>query len=222
MKKYPILFGILFAFLTPGLSQDKQQVDQDDAYTRVITQRAEKIVKPMNIKDDAKASAVLDLIVQQYRDLSEIHDTRDARIEEIEKQAGEDEEKADKKIYIVKDAASSQLYRLRDEFISKLSQKLSPEQVDQVKDGMTYGVVPITYDGYLAMLPDLTKEQKDQILAYLVEARDYAMTGGSSEDKHRWFGKYKGKINNYLSDAGYDLDEAGKEWKKRREAASAK
>jgi hypothetical protein len=222
MKKYPILFGILFAFLTPGFSQDKQQVDQDDAYTKVITQRAEKIVKPIKIKDDAKATAVLDLIVQHYRDLSEIHDTRDARIEEIEKQAGEDEEKADKKIYVIEDAASSQLYRLRVEFVSKLSQKLSPEQVDQVKDGMTYGVVPITYDGYLAMLPDLTEEQKDQIMAYLVEARDYAMTGGSSEDKHGWFGKYKGKINNYLSDAGYELNKAGKEWKKRREAASAK
>ena len=95
------------------------------------------------------------------------------------------------------------------------------KQIDQVKDGMTYSVAPITYKGYLAMIPGLTDKQKEQIMAWLIEAREHAMDAESSEKKHAWFGKYKGRINNYLSAAGYDLKKAGEDWAKRRNAEKA-
>jgi len=82
---------------------------------------------------------------------------------------------------------------------------------------MTYGVVPNTYKRYLELLPSLTDEQKRTILANLLEAREYAMDAGSSEEKHALFGKYKGKINNFLSAAGYDLKQAEKELAARRQ-----
>ncbi|MGH8018178.1 MAG: DUF3826 domain-containing protein, partial [Opitutaceae bacterium] len=66
--------------------------------------------------------------------------------------------------------------------------------------------------------PGLTGEQKRQILAWLAEAREHAMDAGSSEAKHAWFGKYKGKINNYLAAAGYDAKKAEKTWLERRKA----
>ena len=73
---------------------------------------------------------------------------------------------------------------------------------------MTYGVVQITYNSYLDMLPTLTVEQKQTIMIHLVEARELAMDAGSSKEKHWWFVKYKGRINNYLSAQGYDLKKA--------------
>ena len=48
-------------------------------------------------------------------------------------------------------------------------------------------------------------KREAQIKTWLVEARELAMDGGSSNEKHAVFGKYKGRINNYLSKAGYDL-----------------
>jgi hypothetical protein len=65
------------------------------------------------------------------------------------------------------------------------------------------------------MIPTLTNEQKAQIMTWLVEAREYAMDAETSEKKHGWFGKYKGRINNYLSAAGYDLKKEGDAWQKR-------
>ena len=76
---------------------------------------------------------------------------------------------------------------------------------------MTYNVVQVTYNSYLDMLPQLTEQQKTTIMAYLVEAREIAMDAGSSREKHSWFGKYKGRINNYLSAQGYDLKKASQE-----------
>ena len=41
------------------------------------------------------------------------------------------------------------------------------------------------------------------------------MDAESSNKKHEWFGKYKGRINNYLSAAGYNMKKEGEEWQKR-------
>ena len=46
------------------------------------------------------------------------------------------------------------------------------------------------------------------------------MDAGSSEEKHAMFGKYKGRINNYLSAAGYDMKQAEKDLAERQKAAS--
>jgi hypothetical protein len=63
----------------------------------------------------------------------------------------------------------------------------------------------VTYRAYLTQVPELTEAQKQQIMTYLVEARELAIDGGTSEEKHAVFRKYKGKINNYLSAQGYKL-----------------
>jgi hypothetical protein len=65
------------------------------------------------------------------------------------------------------------------------------------------------------MLLNLTETQKNKIYGYLVEAREFAMDAESSEKKHAWFGKYKGKINNYLSAEGYDMNKESKDWANR-------
>jgi mRNA-degrading endonuclease RelE of RelBE toxin-antitoxin system len=80
---------------------------------------------------------------------------------------------------------------------------------------MTYKVYPITYTAYQDELPNLTEPQKAKIKAWLIEARENAIDAESSEKKHAWFGKFKGRINNYLSAQGYDMKKEGEEWQKR-------
>jgi len=111
--------------------------------------------------------------------------------------------------------AERQTGRNHKRFLAALKKELTPAQTEAVKDGLTYGILPRTYNGYLDMLPGLTEKQKARIMEWLVEAREKAMDGGSSDEKHAWFGKYKGKINNYLSSEGYDLKKAGEDWQKR-------
>ena len=87
--------------------------------------------------------------------------------------------------------------------------------MEKIKDGMTYRVMPVTYAAYQDMLPCLDPEQKEKIYNWLKEARELAMDEGSSEDKHKVFGKYKGRINNYLSAQGYDMKEEESGWQER-------
>ena len=70
---------------------------------------------------------------------------------------------------------------------------------------MTYGVVPTTMRRYRELLPELKPDEEAKILAWMLEAREMAMVAGTSEEKHRCFRNAKGKINNFLSAAGYVL-----------------
>lgn len=182
--------------------------DAEANYARTISQRAEKMVSPLEIQDSAKSNRVHALIVQQYRDLRKIHDARDEKIKAMKSQTNASKDAVAAAIKSVQEEAQAKLQPLHSGFVKKLSADLSSEQVDKVKDGMTYSVLPLTYGVYLKMYPGLTDEQKRKVNEWLIEAREIAMDGGTSDEKHAIFGKYKGKINNYLSAAGYDAKQA--------------
>jgi hypothetical protein len=172
---------------------------REQAHLQVLSERAANIVDGLDIqelerRDGKLPSRLRELIAQQYLALGKLHDAGRA------------------------DAAA--LDALHRRFVAQLAAELPPEQVDRAKDGITYGVLPITMNAYLELLPQLTAEQRREIHAQLVEAREYAMDAGSSEEKHAVFGKYKGRINNYLSRAGYDLKQAERERAARRQASA--
>lgn len=197
----------------PGDAGGQEALSEEEAeYRRVIRGRAEKIVDQLELDADAQRERVVGLIADQYRGLSDIHDARDEKLAQV--QRGDGAAAAFTKA--VTDRADRQVVELHRAFIAKLTAELPAEKVNGVKDGMTYNVAPITYDAYVRLLPDLTDEQKRFIRANLYEAREYAMDAGSSEKKHAWFGEYKGRINNYLSDAGYDLKQAERERARRQ------
>lgn len=221
MKIGLLSFFILLLFSLNLVAQDTNNTaDKEAAYIRTITSRAEKIVNTLGISDVARAKQVTGIIADQYKNLNKIYTERDEEIIII-KQKGLSKEEADTEVKTLEVSIDKKIEVLHTNFLSVLSSWLTPGQVTKVKDGMTYNVLNVTYDAYVDMIPTLTKAQKDQIMVWLVEAREHAMDGESSEKKHWWFGKYKGRINNYLSAQGYDINKERKEWEERRKLKKA-
>jgi hypothetical protein len=164
--------------------------------------RASKIATSLSIGDEAKQARVGTIVAGFYADLDELQ------------AAGKTDEPASK-------GADERVANLRQDFFEKLAGELTPDQIEKVKNGLTYNVLPITFGVYQEMLPDLTSEQKQQILAWLTEARDLAITAGSSDKKHECFRKYKGRINNYLSKLGIDMKKAGDDLAERKKQPAA-
>jgi hypothetical protein len=217
-----LLMLFCFSISYSVLSQNNvQTADEAAAYTRTINERAQKIVNTLQLTDTEKALRVRDIISNQYRNLNEIYKERDIQVSAVKSNKNSSEAVAKANLDAIEEQTKRKLNTLHDGYLKNLSAELDSKQVEQVKDGMTYGVVQITYKGYQDMIPTLTEEQKKQILLWLVEAREQAMDAESSDKKHAWFGKYKGRINNYLSAAGYDLKKAGEEWQKRIKADAA-
>lgn len=221
MKKgYLLLSGLLLLCQVSASARQAGAVE-DTAYLRVSNQRADKIVATLGITHADSALMVRDIIATQYRRLNDVQAQRDAAVKSAKEKWKDDKPSLTTELKKIEDANNQTVDKLHSGYLSALSAHLSQQQVSQVKDGMTYGVLPLTYRVYNDMLPNLTTEQKAQIMAWLVEAREHAMDAGSSEKKHQWFGKYKGRINNYLSAAGINMKQAEEEWKKRK-AGTAK
>jgi len=187
-------------------------------YVKTITERADKIVVNLGVSDQKKSEKVRDLIRDQYSNLNDIYAIRDLKIKEIKAKNESNKAERDSALAQEDREVTKALNKLHKKYINKLAVHLTNEQIDLVKNGMTYNVLPLTYKAYQEQILTLTEEQKKQILLWLTEAREHAMDAESSDKKHAWFGKYKGRINNYLSAAGYDLKQEGIEWEKRRKA----
>ena len=212
---YLRIFLATLALLVSTVSLFAQQdADQDAAYKKVIHDRVAKFVDPLNISDVANYNSVMEIISQRYYTINTLSEKSKTVIAAIKSQNLSTEEK-DALIKKEDDARMVSLKKGHDEFVAALQKKLSGEQVDKIKDGMTYSVLHVTYDAYVDMIPRLTNEQKDKIYTWLVEARELAMDGESSDKKHQIFGKYKGRINNYLAAQGYNVRDEEHAWQQR-------
>lgn len=179
-------------------------------YTTAIEGRTAEILKALNLSDAAKADQVHDLIIAQYRVLR----ARDAFIDATLKAEGKEINYANRAGQL--EAGTRPLH---DQFVAKLSALLTPQQVETVKDKLTYNKVKVTYDAYLNIIPNLTEADKAKILELLKAAREEAMDGGSAPEKSAIFQKYKNQINDYLNTHGHDVAQAYKDWEARQATA---
>ena len=215
MKRIFLTIAGLLAVVS-AFSVELKSEGRDAQYVESIVGRAQKIVDKLGMTDEAAAVDVRNIIANRYFELNDIYAEYDAAVAAVKESVGD----AELKNRIVEGAqavADSKLYRSHFAFPAALSIYLTDEQVEAVKDGMTYGVVGVTYTAYCDMIPRLTDEEKAQIMAWLTEARELAMDASNSDNKHKVFGKYKGRINNYLVARGYDISAERAGWQKRIE-----
>jgi hypothetical protein len=195
MKKF--MFAAILSLLT--LTVNAQLVvlndeGRDSAYVETIKGRAQKIVDGLQLTDQSQARAVRNIIANRYFLLNDIH----AKYDKSQQ-----------------DALQAELYKHHFELASTLALYLNDDQIEAVKDGMTYGRLKRDYNAQLEMIPTLSDFEKQQILIWLKEAREYAMDAADSKGKHFWFDKYRGRTNNWLSSRGYDLKKEREQWQKR-------
>lgn len=187
---------------------------RDKDYVNVILGRSQKIVDGLNLK--SKQEDVRNVIANRYFKLNDIYESRDKKISDAKSNlSGKEKSLA---IDCAKKECDASLYRSHFDYTTKLSMFLNNDQVSKVKDLMTYNLVSVTYGAYLEMIPSLKDNEKKQIKLWLEEAREFAIDAGSSKGKHAAFGKFKGRINNYLSACGYNLDKERKAWYERIKA----
>jgi hypothetical protein len=191
--------------LPPVTAAEKEAV-----YTTAIENRTADILKALALTDSTKADRVHDLIISQYRALKARDDVLDAAFGKNTGMANV--ERAG--VYV------SLTRPMHEQFMAKLSAELTLDQVDKVKDKMTYGKVQFTYDGYCAIVAGLTEQDKAKVMELLKVARDEAVEGGSAAEKTAIFQKYKDQINDYLTAHGHDVAAAFKEWNAKQELAA--
>ena len=196
MKK--VLYATILSLLsiTASAQVALKTEGQDPQYVETIKARAQKIVDGLQLSDAQIVENVRNIIANRYFLLNDIHSKYDKNQQ---------------------DARDAELYKHHFELASALAFYLTEEQIDAVKDGMTFGRLKRDYQAMLDMISSLTEEEKAQVLIWLKEAREFAIDAADSKGKHYWFDKYRGRTNNWLSTRGYDLKKERDNWMKRIE-----
>jgi hypothetical protein len=177
---------------------------RDPQYVETILGRAKKVTDEFSQTYTPMGQNLRNIVANRYFELNDIYAERDSL------------KKTDKKL--AEAICDSKLYRSHFAFDANLAKYLDPSRIERVKDVMTFNVVKVTYEAQCDMIPTLKDEEKQQILLWLKEARELAIDAESSNKKHEVFGKYKGRINNYLSKRGYDLTKEREAWYERVKA----
>ncbi len=179
-------------------------------YTAAIEGRADDILKVLALTNSATSSKVHDLIIAQYRVMRSRDDLINAKLEAVGKEINYSNRASE---------LESESKPLHDHFFAELGKLLTPEQIEKVKDKMTYNKVKVTYDAYNDIIPNLTESDKAEILTQLKVPREKAVDGGSASEKSEIFNVYKDKINDYLNAHGHDVAKAYKAWEAKRALA---
>lgn len=217
MKRLFLSLALLVAAVTAEAVELKSE-GRDPEYVTAIVNRSKKIVDKLALEDQAVAEEVTKVVANRYFELNDIYEARDARLAAVKEQGLTGDEKQHATDFANYEC-DSKLYRSHFAFPATLGIYLTDDEVEQVIDGMTYGVVMVTYNSHLEMIPSLSDEEKKQLMAWLKEARELAVDAENSNKKHGVFGKYKGRYNNYLAKRGYDLKAEREAWYKRIEEA---
>jgi hypothetical protein len=177
--------------------------DKEAYYTDILEHRVKDIMDALNLSDTNKIARVRTALLLQYRSLRLRDEFIQAKLAAQDKHA-----EAKAREALLQDLSQP----LHQWFVNALATDLTPEQLEKVKDKMTYNKVKVTYDAYCEIVPNLTDQDKAKILEMLKAAREEAMDGGSAGEKSAVFKVYKGRINNYLDANGHDVAQAYKAW----------
>jgi DNA primase large subunit len=208
--KQPMWKILIAAQLACGLPAFAQQstpaateAEKEALYTSTLESRVKDITDGLNLTDQAKLAQVRDTITAHYR----VMRARDVLIDAQVKALGQEISYATRA-----ERLKAQSKILHDTFFTKLASLLTPEQVETIKDKMTYNKVKVTFEAYGQIIEKLTEEEKAKILEMLKTAREEAVDGGSAPEKSAIFQKYKDQINAYLTANGHNVTQAFKDW----------
>lgn len=220
MNHKALLAGIVLSlgFTLTSFAEDEQRTipftaaELEQVYTANITKRADNVLSLLKIADEAKAQRIKDAIMAQYRSLRARDEALDAMFQALSKNAPGIETNRTAVLKLL----SQQLHQ---QFLARLTTELTAEQIEIVKDRMTYNRLKLTYDMYCEVLPKLSEAEKAKILELLKVAREEAMDGGSADEKAAIFQRHKQGINALLSANGHDVEKVIKEWEAKQAMA---
>ena len=93
---------------------------------------------------------------------------------------------------------------VREDLNKGLAADLTSEQIDKVKEFLTENSIQRHYVAYHVIVPGLTKEEDERIMAWLKEAREDGLDVKNSHELGHAFEPYKNQIEAYLISRGHD------------------
>jgi hypothetical protein len=177
----------------------------DDAMQKKIDQKATRVVEGLKLDDAEKAAKVKAIAADWIGVMLSWHKEHDAALGRLwsdwnkaRSLVPKDEFPGEVVAYQI-DQVYASLKPEYETFIRRLSELLSAEQIDAIKEnwsrspGMTR-----TYNAYLEIVPDLAEKDKEVIKARMLRAREDAMLTDADKEIVAIYKRHKVKVEQYV------------------------
>lgn len=162
MKKTLVVVAAMLSLcITEGRATDLDSIGRDTKYVQTILSRSAKVTDALSITGTDKGNEVLHIVANRYFKLNDIYAERDSLKAAAKALTGDAKKQKTDFAEMQKD---QKLYKSHYGFIAELSLYLTDEEIEKVKDVMTFNVVKVTYDAQCDMIPTLKDEEKSKFL----------------------------------------------------------
>ena len=137
----PLLALIAAAAVPASAQETPTQQSADTEYQKTLDERAGKVVAQLKLTDQAKAARVGDAVKTYYRGIRDADAERDAAVAKLKEAGANSDEAASKALQDARQTKAEAVVATLSDTISK---DLSPEQVETVKNQITYNVLNLS------------------------------------------------------------------------------
>jgi hypothetical protein len=177
----------------------------DEATQKKIDSKAAKIVDWAKITDADKAAKVKAIASEWLAVMINWHKEHDAELKNLwsdwnkARSVVPKDEFPGEVIATKIDDVYASLKPAYDDFIRKLSEELTPEQIDAIKESWSRSPGMMrTYNAYLEIVPDLSDKDKEVIKARMLMAREAAMLTDADKEIVAIYKRHKVKVEQYI------------------------
>ena len=197
---------IMAAFITViAMPLSAQTNSEPSGSAADVEKKATEWVKSLNLNDAEKETRLIKVVTTHLaaiRDWNNSHPFTTVPAG-IDPSTGKKLSDMDRQII----ACSAIPKSLHEDLMSGLRKDLTEDQVEAILDKYTVGKVAFTLKGYHAIVPDLTKQEEEVILANLKQAREQAIDFKNMKQISAIFEIYKTKCEQYLNSNGRNWHE---------------
>lgn len=198
-----ICFVLLVCLWIPSMEvngQNEKGTNPDDRIANESLDKATEWVASLNLAEPAKEKKVIQLISTHLTAVRDWHNAHpfSSVPAGINPLSGKPLSELDRAV--IADSAMPKL--VHETLMAGLRSELNEIQTEAVLDKYTIGKVAFTMKGYRAIVPDLSTEEEETILAFLKEAREMAIDYKSMKEISAIFEIYKTKSEQYLNANG--------------------
>ena len=198
-----ICFVLLICLWIPSMEvngQNEKGTNPDDRIANESLDKAAEWVVSLNLAEPAKEKKVIQLISTHLTAVRDWHNAHpfSSVPAGINPLSGKPLSELDRAV--IADSAMPKL--VHETLMAGLRSELNEIQTEAILDKYTIGKVAFTMKGYRAIVPDLSTEEEETILAFLKEAREMAIDYKSMKEISAIFEIYKTKSEQYLNANG--------------------
>lgn len=198
-----ICFVLLVCLWIPSMEvngQNEKGTNPDDRIANESLDKATEWVVSLNLAEPAKEKKVIQLISTHLTAVRDWHNAHpfSSVPAGINPLSGKPLSELDRAVI----ADSAMPKSVHETLMTGLRSELNEIQTEAILDKYTIGKVAFTMKGYRAIVPDLSTEEEETILAFLKEAREMAIDYKSMKEISAIFEIYKTKSEQYLNANG--------------------